>query len=308
MNLSLLNSYPEECNNLIEILHQNDIDRSAIDIPYNDFENWRKHDLLHFSENPKGTNRKKLTYFQYIWAKIVDALISFGFNRYQVKEIKDYLLFEYDNRTLLQGAKANIDELEKINPEAAKLISELDENNELIKYIPSITMLELIIMDTIIYNDSCKLLFYKYDPINAKDQAFVFAENKKLEASIFKSNEEVYRMYLNNKKLPHLCVSLNNILSKVNGNEYGNKWTPEVISEPEYEILKKIRHYKDTISNIVIKYKDSKPYILEVTSYKKGTLETKYLQQIKRGDYETVEVSYENGMLVKFKNTKKFKL
>ena len=308
MDLTILQDSPKETSLIFKQLQQNVIDRSAIDIPYNDFENWRKNELLYFSENPEGTNRKKLTYFQYIWVKIVDALISFGFNKYQVKEIKDYLLYKYDQRAMLEGAKANIEELRKVDPDAATFVEEFDIDSELAKHIPTLTILELIIMDTIIHNDSCNLLFFKYDPDTSEDKGYVFIENRKLEVKIAKNNYKIYKTYLTNKKLPHLAVSLNNILSRINGGKLGDEWNHEIISEPEYEILKKIRHYKDTISNIVINYKDSKPYTLEVTSYKKGVLETKYLQQIKRGDYETIEVSYENGKLVKFKNVKKYKL
>jgi hypothetical protein len=106
-----------------------------------------------------------------------------------------------------------------------------------------------------------------------------------------------------------LSISLSAIISKflVDGDNSFQKTTISILTKNEHSILKQIRKGYKNIKSIKIRFKNDQMEMLEVTSIKKVKLESRLLEYIKKGDYQTISIDTVDGKIVNFENTQKIK-
>jgi hypothetical protein len=107
-----------------------------------------------------------------------------------------------------------------------------------------------------------------------------------------------------------LSVSLSDIISNflVDGKNSYEERTISVLTKNEHKLLKHIRGAYNDIKSVKIRFKNSQMEMIEVTTLKKVKLESRLLEHIKKGDYQTISLDTVDGKIVNFENTQKIKL
>ena len=80
------------------------------------------------------------------------------------------------------------------------------------------------------------------------------------------------------------------------------------MTKNEHGLLKQIRKGYGKIKSIKIRFKNDHMEMIEVTSVKKVKLESRLIEYIKKGDYQTITIDTVDGKIVNFENTQKIKL
>ena len=264
--------------------------RTKIDVLYFDFLNWENHDLLEIDLGlgTVKTDYKKtaISFVQYVWVKMVEALIKYGFSYNDVKAIRKKLSekFHYSyssNQKIAQN----------------KSLQTSDNYQEFY-----VTEFERYVLSTIANKYNFKFFFYK----DAPEDYFVF-DDSLLDMFIEFNEEDILREKFNKD---HFSFSFYKIFEPFLSNEIDAFKTKSIsiLSNEESKTLRMIRRNYNELKSITIRFKEAKPTHLEIKTNKKVSVESRIMEHIQKRDYSTIVIQTVDGSVVNFENTKKYKL
>lgn len=299
---SFLNK-PFDAEALFNLLRERVFLKTEIDIVYSDLVNWERSNLLNIGGDSEKGDWKKLNYFEYIWVKIIQELRTFGFSYEEIESYKSKLMSKPNLGEIIEAGKMDIDNLEEqlgtttVNDFNTIADAGYDESTDI-----GISQFELMIVRMIGTGEKWSILFFKdmpgfYFPLSVETLK-AFAKNDKSEIP-----EELLSKTF-------LSISLSTIISKflVDSENSFQRTTISILTMSEHSILKQIRKGYKNIKSIKIRFKNNQMDLLEVTSIKKVKLESRLLEYIKKGDYQTISIDTVDGKIVNFENTQKIKL
>ena len=275
--------------------------KTELDVVYSELTNWERNDLLYIKEEESKGSWKKINYIEYTWICIVSELIVFGFNYTEIKDLKAILFNAIGFKELRQGILDS--DKEDFTPEMQEVSALIEggQNMDEIMKDFSVCPLELCIAEIILFGSD--YFFYLF-----KNEEFPFLAWSENAIKGYRT-KGIYEVLEDKIKDSHFALSLSNIVFKfVNRNASVDKLTPSILTKQEYTILKMIRkNYKD-LKSMNIRFADGKIDRMELTTTKKATAESRIIDYRKKGHYQRITIDTENGKMVNFENTQKFKL
>jgi len=264
--------------------------KTKIDVLYFDILNWEKYDLLDIDLGlgTIKTDYKKtaISFVQYVWIKIVEALIKYGFSYDDIRAIR---------ARLSQKLHFELNYNQKIADNKALQTS----NNHNEGYI---TELEKLVLSTIADKNNYTFFFYKDEPA----EYFLFADDL---LEMFHASDDNY-FFLEKFKKDHLSFSFYKIFEPfLNGDshQFDNR-SISMLSVEEDKVLRMIRRNYNELKSITIRFNQSKPTHLEIKTIKQVSAESRIMEHIQKRDYSTIVIQTVDGSVVNFENTKKYKL
>lgn len=264
--------------------------RTKIDVLYFDFLNWEKYDLLDIDLGlgTIKTDYKKtaISFVQYVWIKMVEALIKYGFSYDDIRAIR---------ARLSQKLHFELNYNQKIAENKALQTSDNHKKGY-------ITELEKLVLSTIAHKNNYTFFFYKDVPADY----FLFADDL---LEMFHASDENY-FFLEKFKKDHFSFSFYKIFEPFISNEIDAFETKSIsiLSNEESKTLRMIRRNYNELKSITIRFKKAKPTHLEIKTNKKVSVESRIMEHIQKGDYSTIVIQTVDGSIVNFENTKKYKL
>lgn len=294
---------PTAAETLHNLLKERVFLKTEIDIVYSDLVNWERYNLLSIGGNSNKGDWKKLNYIEYTWVKIIKELRQYGFTYdeialYKIEIFKPITLGKLkeasniDNKNLEQQLGSEV--VEKF-----KAISDSDYDEDLeIEF----SILESSMIDAITSGDKWTFHFFKDNP------GFCLPFSKEILRGFETIDKTEVLMELLSKTF--LSVSLSDIISNflVDGENSSQERTISILTKNEHKLLKQIRKGYNEVKSIKIRFKNNQMEMIEVTTLKKVKLESRLLEHIKKGDYQTISVDTVDGKIVNFENTQKIKL
>jgi hypothetical protein len=264
--------------------------KTKIDVLYFDVLNWEKYDLLDIDlglDTVKSDYKKTaISFVQYVWIKMVEALIKYGFSYDDIRAIK---------ARLSQKLHFELNYNQKITDNKAPQTS----NNHKESYI---TELEKLVLSTIAHKNNYTFFFYKGEPA----EYFLFADDL---LQMFDASDENY-FFLEKFKKDHFSFSFFKIFEPFlhdDSNQFETR-SISMLSNEEDKVLRMIRRNYEDLKSITIRFNDSMPTRLEIKSTKKVVAQSRIIDHIKKKDYSTIVIQTVDGNVVNFENTRKYKL
>ena len=219
---------------------------------------------------------------QYVWIKMVEALIKYGFSYNDVKAIRKKL-----SEKLHYSFSSN----QKIAQNNALQTS--DNHQEFY-----VTEFERYVFSTIANKNNYKFFFYK----DAPEDYFVF-DDSLLDMFIEFNEEHELREKFNKD---HFSFSFFKIFEPFLSNDIDAFQTKSIsiLSNEETKTLRMIRRNYNNLESITIRFKEAKPTHLEIKTTKKVVAESRIIEHIQKGDYSTIVIKTVDGSIVNFENTK----
>ena len=292
-NKFILDSYFGELSDpdsLVNYIYAPIFLRTKIDVLYFDFLNWENHDLLDIDLGlgTVKTDYKKtaISFVQYVWIKMVEALIKYGFSYNDVKSIRKKM-----SEKLHYSFSSN----QKIAQN--KSFQTSDNYQEFY-----VTEFERYVLSTIANKYNFKFFFYK----DAPEDYFVF-DDSLLDMFIEFNEEDKLREKFNKD---HFSFSFYKIFEPFISDEIDAFETKSIsiLSNEESKTLRMIRRNYNELKSITIRFKQAKPTHLEIKTNKKVSVESRIMEHIQKRDYSTIVIQTVDGSVVNFENTKKYKL
>ena len=264
--------------------------KTKIDVLYFDILNWEKYDLLDIDLGlgTVKTDYKKtaISFVQYVWIKMVEALIKYGFSYDDIRAIR---------ARLSQKLHFELNYNQKIAENKALQTSDNHKKGY-------ITELEKLVLSTIAHKNNYTFFFYK----DAPEDYFVFDDS--LLNMFIEFNEEHELREKFNKD--HFSFSFYKIFEPFLSSDIDAFETKSIsiLSNEETKTLRMIRRNYNNLESITIRFKKAKPTHLEIKTTKKVVAESRIIEHIQKGDYSTIVIKTVDGSIVNFENTKKYKL
>ena len=264
--------------------------KTKIDVLYFDILNWEKYDLLDIDlglcREYIGYKKTAISFVQYVWIKMVEALTKYGFSYDDIRAIRAKL-----NQKLSYSFSSN----QKIAQNKALQTS--DNHQEFY-----VTEFEKFVMLSITDKKNYKFFFYK----DAPEDYFVF-DDSLLDMFIEFNEEHELREKFNKD---HFSFSFFKIFEPFLSNDIDAFQTKSIsiLSNEETKTLRMIRRNYNNLECITIRFKEAKPTHLEIKTTKKVVAESRIIEHIQKGDYSTIVIKTVDGSIVNFENTKKYKL
>ncbi len=294
---------PAQSGDLYDKLRERVFLKTQLDVVYTDLVNWERSGLLSIGGDSNKGDWKKVNYTEYIWIKVIEELRKYGFNYDEIELIKQNLFEEITIGKFLQSInddKENI--VEKLGEEPLNKLNAFDFSQVDMNESSGITQLENIIVRAIVATEDWSLLFLKDTPglcipISSESLRGFYVKNIINELSI-------------KLKETYLSVSLTRILNNflIRSNNSFESRTISILTKEEHAVLKHIRKKYNNIKSIRIRFNNNEMELLEITTLKKVQLESRFLEQIKKGDYLSISIDTVDGNIVNYENTKKYKL
>ncbi len=288
---------------LIDLLRERVFLKTELDIVYSDLVNWERSNLLSIGGDSDKGDWKKLNYIEYTWVKIIQELRQFGFNYDDIITYKIELFRQINLEQIIESSSIDSKNLEQQldsdSLDKLKAISDtdLDDNINI-----GISFFETIMANAIISGEKWSFLFFKEIP------GFCFPISTEVFRGFDLIGKSGIPMELLSKTF--LSVSLSDIISKflVDGETSFQERTISILTKNEHKLLKQIRKGYNDIKSVKIRFKNNQMDMIEVTSLKKVKLESRLLEYIKKGDYQTITIDTVDGKIVNFENIQKIKL
>ncbi len=294
---------PDIAENLYDKLRERVFLKTELDVVYTDLVNWERSGLLTIGGDSDKGDWKKLNYTEYIWIKIIVELRNYGFNYDEIELIKQGLFEEITMGQFMQSVtqdKENI--IEKKGEELFNKLNRFNSSQIDLNESIEITYLDTFIVRAIVTNEDWSLLFFKDIPGACIPVSAESLRGFDLNNTINELSSLLTQTYLS--------VSLSKIIANFlkRGNDSFESRTISILTKEEHAVLKHIRKKHKNIKSIQIRFKDGKMKMLEITTLKKAQLESRLLEHIKKGDYQSINIDTVDGNIVNFENTKKHKL
>jgi hypothetical protein len=294
---------PNAAEALFDLLRERVFLKTEIDMVYSDLVNWERSNLLSIGGDSGKGDWKKLNYIEYTWVKIIQELRQYGFNYDDIISYKMELFRQINLEQIIEAStvdRKNIEQqLGSESLEKLDAVSDSDHYNEL---NIGISLFETIMANAIISGEKWSFLFFKEIP------GFCFPISTEVFRGFDLINKPEIPMELLSKTF--LSVSLSDIISNflVDGENSFQERTISILTKNEHKLLKQIRKGYSDIKSVKIRFKNNQMDMIEVTSTKKVKLESRLLEHIKKGDYQTISIDTVDGKIVNFENTQKIKL
>lgn len=290
-------------NQLFDKLKERVFLKTEIDVVYTDLVNWERYNLLHIGGDSEKGDWKRINYLEYIWIKIIESLRMFGFS-YQEIEMYKSELFRYPSFSeIIEAAKIDIDNVEaKLGNDVVSELFTMSESDYDKNPGFGMTIFDTIIVNSICTREKWSLLFFKDLP------GLYFPLSSETLRGFEKINSSEIPLELLSKTF--VSISLTEIISNflVDGENSFQKNRISILTKNEHNVLKQIRKGYGKIKSIKIRFKANDMELLEVTSIKKVELESRLLEHIKKGEYQSIVIDTVDGKIVNFENTQKLKL
>jgi len=294
---------PEIAVELYDMLRERIFLKTELDVVYSDLANWERYNLLSIGGDSEKGDWKKLNYIEYTWIKIIQELRQFGFNYEEIEAYKSKLFNKPTISEIIEASKVDkVNVEERLNAESIIKLNSITEsdNDESIDF--EYSYFEIMIVSAIESSQNWSILFFKdmpglYLPISVEAfRGFDLIDKSEITEELLSKT--------------FLSISLSAIISKflVDGDNSFQKTTISILTKNEHSILKQIRKGYKNIKSIKIRFKNDQMEMLEVTSIKKVKLESRLLEHIKKGDYQSISIDTVDGKIVNFENTQKIKL
>lgn len=292
----------EKAEELSIKLHQRVFLKTAIDVVYSDVSNWERSGLLLIGGNSNKGEWKKLSYFEYVWVKMIEELRQYGFNYDEINQIKDSL---HRAITVKELQKAMSDDLinlkEKLTgsdiESTINYLKELNPNQTI-----GLTNFEAMICNVIIKAEHFSLFFSKEHP-----EIFLPFSIESIRGFDIIKGENIIKDFFNKS---FFSISLSRIISKFlkDGEGVFEDRATTIITKEEHKLINYVRKNYSNLKSVSIKYKDNKMSFIEIKTTKKVKLESRLLEHIKKGDYQNITINSVDGAIVNYENTQKIKL
>lgn len=284
---------PSKAPVLFDLLSERVFQKTKIDIAYTDYINWERKGLMFDVPGEKGKHNK-LNYFDYIWVKIIEVLLEYGFSYSKVIELKEGMSADLFDEILI-ALKSNPELRSNFN----KVLSSnhLDSDLEIEKcYYP---ILYWIVMCNITGAERASLLITKDNP-----KAF------QLLTESTDQDERLKPGILDILSKNHLSISISDIVSKflTEGDSAYENMRTSILSSEEHSILKIIRNKPEYLKSITVNYQNQIAVRVEITNRKRVDIESRLMDHIKRGEYLSIKIETERGGIETYEQTKKIKL
>ncbi|MDC1374811.1 hypothetical protein N8294_06445 [Polaribacter sp.] len=264
--------------------------KTKIDVLYFDILNWEKYDLLDIDLGlgTVKTDYKKtaISFVQYVWIKMVEALIKYGFSYDDIRAIRAKLSkklhFELNYNQKIAENKA---------------LQTSDNHKE-----GYVTDFENYVFSTIAFKNKYHFFLYKDAPIDF----FVFDDDLIIDFN--EANMGDYFFVKFNKD--HFSFSFYKIFEPFlhgDSHQFDNR-SISMLSDEEDKVLRMIRRNYKELKSITIRFNQSKPTHLEIKTTKQVSAESRIMEHIQKRDYSTIVIQTVDGSVVNFENTKKYKL
>lgn len=294
---------PTTAEPLQNLLRERVFLKTEIDIVYSDLVNWERYNLLSIGGDSEKGDWKKLNYIEYTWVKIIQELRQYGFTYDEILTYKTELFRQVAVEQLIEASRVDVKNIEKqLGAEATEMLNTASDTIHEENLNIGASNFESFMLNAIIFRGKWSFLFSKEMP------GFCFP----ISPEVFRGfdvigNPEIPMDYLSKT---FLSVSLSDIISNflVDGGNFYHERTISVLTKNEHKLLKHIRGAYNDIKSVKIRFKNSEMEMIEVTTLKKVKLESRLLEHIKKGDYQTISLDTVDGKIVNFENTQKIKL
>ena len=244
---------------------------------------------------------KKLDYVEYTLLKIIEELRIYGFTYEEIELIKNELFYIPTLKEIIEAMKMDIENVkDKIDEKGLEMINSIDEKEFNKEF--KISSFENIIAGIITRAEQTSILFFKdkpgfYIPISTENFRGFDKTNK---------SDDIQEVLQNT----FISISVSNIIANFlkDGKEAFEKRTISILTKEEHDLLKHIRKRYDSIKSINIRFNDNHMDLIEITTVKKAKLESRLLEHIKKGDYQSISIDTIDGNIVHFENTQKHKV
>ncbi|KAB1157925.1 hypothetical protein [Flavobacterium luteum] len=294
---------PSEVEKLLNVLNERVFLKTEIDIVYSDLVNWERYNLLSIGGDSDKGDWKKLNYIEYTWVKIIQELRQYGFTYDEILLCKTEIFKLVKQGELIEASKVDSKNVkQQLGSEAIEELNAISDSNYDENLNIEISIFETIMASAIISGVKWSFLFFKEMP------GFYFPISTEAFRGFDLINKPGIPMELLSKTF--LSVSLSDIISNflVDGENSYEERTISILTKNEHKLLKQIRKGYNDVKSIKIRFKNDQMEMIEVTTLKKVKLESRLLEHIKKGDYQTISIDTVDGKIVNFENTQKIKL
>lgn len=294
---------PFKAEALLDLLRERVFLKTELDIVYSDLVNWERYNLLSIGGDSDKGDWKKLNYIEYTWVKIIQELRKYGFNYDDIITYKTELFKQINFEEIIEASKIDSNNIEQqLGYEALKKLNSIPDSDYNNNLNVGMSFFETIMANAIIMEEKWSFLFFKEMP------GFIFP----ISSETFRGSDLIGKpkilMELLSKTF--LSVSLSDIISNflVGGENSFKERAISILTKNEYKLLKQIRKGYNNIKSVKIRFRDSQMEMFEVTTTKKVKLESRLLEHINKGDYQTITIDTVDGKIVNYENIQKIKL
>ena len=248
---------------LFDQLAERCIKLSEMDVSYLDYQNWMRHGLLIQEQELEKNTQRKLTYFEYLWIRIVDDMNRYGIRYEVIRNIKKELVDKTLEKDLLAEIHKQVDKIKQLEPDAAQFINgeEKQQTNkskilEILSHISS--PLHLILYYAVAYKKQGALI------INHSGNLHVEFDDMDVNESELKCS--------------HLCIPLSYMTTKYLKIDDLDCCTQinKPLNEKENKLIKIIRGRKfGELESISIGYKNGEMDLIKVRELKRTVIESR---------------------------------
>ena len=283
---ALFNQLADRCIKLAEM-----------DVAYNDYRNWLRHGLLIEEETVEKNSQLQLTYFEYLWIRMVNDMSKYGISYKVIRNFKKEFIDKTLEKELLDAINNQTKLIAQFEPKAAEFF----ENKEILEQ----NQAELLQATKQISTKIHLILFYALT--NKRDGSLLINQSGKnhFEFDGIESDESDI------KCSPHLSIPISYILSnylKIDDLDCCTQFR-KPLNEKENKLIKIIRGRKfGELESISIGYKNGEMDLIKVRELKRTVIESRLIDHIQKGGYHNIEYKVQGGSLVHFVNERVIKV
>ena len=282
---------------LFNQLADRSIKLAEMDVAYNDYRNWLRHGLLIEEQTVEKNSQLQLTYFEYLWIRMVDDMSKYGISYKVIKNFKKEFIDKTLEKELLDTITSQTKLIAQLEPKAGEFF----ENKEILEQNKA----ELLQATKQISTSIHLILFYAV--VNKVNGSLLINQAGKnhIELDGIESDESDI------KCSPHLSIPISYILSnylKIDDVECCMQLRKPLSSE-ENKLIKIIRGRKfGELESISIGYKNGEMDLIKVRELKRTVIESRLIDHIQKGGYHNIEYKVQGGSLVHFVNERVIKV
>ena len=109
---------------LLEQLTDRCIKLAEMDVSYLDYQNWMRHGLLIEEQVDEKNTQKKLTYYEYLWVRMINDMSLYGISYKVIKNIKAYSIGDFNEMLPLYNVANQLNTLIPVGTPTKNVIKE----------------------------------------------------------------------------------------------------------------------------------------------------------------------------------------
>jgi DNA-binding transcriptional MerR regulator len=269
---------------------------------------WNKEGLVwkYYTEPEGESSWNRFSFIEFIWLKIVILLRRYGIPFAVIKNFKKNITGTESLKQMIKISNADLSSLKSVisDKEYDDLLNELNSDSNIKEEYNlniEVPIFLLIIVQAILVREDNHLL------INDKGDYLLYSLST---LDKLKDKEEYKKEYKEFLMYSYFSVSLYEILKDfVSGKgklEVSGKL--EILSQREVQVIEIIRNSKN-LKSVNIRFDaDNNIDLIEETKNQKVEMESRLMEFIMKNGYHNIEITTENGKIIKCLNTRKTKL